>query len=377
MSSNRSEGGTAPRGGRRRPWVVWPALGLAVALGLTAWKLLPLLDRGRGQAFAADDGTPVPSGPCQAEKEKRRAKDKTVLLYYGDAGSGEPAQYAIGRRMARVCHERCCDAAVVAGDNIYPSGVTSADDPQFETKFERPFAPTVNAQGKPLHHYLSLGNHDARGNIQGEIDRTRKSTRWRMPSRYYQVPNLPSYLAVFALDTNDRSGPQGEQGRWLAQAACASKARWKFYLGHHPVVSLGAHGANKHTGYLLDVARRCGVTGYLAGHDHDLQHVAMAVGQGQRFEQFVSGGGTWRRDDVPICAAHRPGGDPNCQKAVSRIAGQVKAQGAVGPEVLFGDGALGFAVLEASEARLEMTYYDVDGRELYRWTQTPPAVAAE
>jgi acid phosphatase len=300
-----------------------------------------------------------------------------VLLYYGDAGSGAPAQYAVAKRMARVCHEVCCEAALVAGDNIYPSGVRNADDPQFESKFERPMAPTHDPKGGPLLHYLALGNHDARGNVQGEIDRSRKSPRWRMPARYYSVPNLPSYLTILAVDSNDRSGPDGEQARWLTQAACASKARWKFFLGHHPVVSLGGHGANRHMRYLLDISRRCGVTGYLAGHDHDLQHVGLSVGPNQRFEQFINGTGTYRRDDVPACLPGTVPTDPRCQRALRKLGDQVQAQGAIGADLQFTDPAHGFAVIEATERSLEMTFYDLEGKILYRHRQGPAAVAAE
>ncbi len=76
------------------------------------------------------------------------------FIAFGDAGDGGAAQYAVGRAVAEVCAVRGCDFALMLGDNFYPDGVTSADDPQFISKFERPYA----ALTVPV--YVALGNQD-------------------------------------------------------------------------------------------------------------------------------------------------------------------------------------------------------------------------
>ncbi|MGH8370725.1 MAG: metallophosphoesterase, partial [Gammaproteobacteria bacterium] len=55
------------------------------------------------------------------------------FVAFGDAGTGTARQAALGRAMARVCADRGCDLALELGDNFYPRGVLSSDDPQFQT----------------------------------------------------------------------------------------------------------------------------------------------------------------------------------------------------------------------------------------------------
>src|SRR5260221_14717850 len=61
------------------------------------------------------------------------------FIAFGDAGAGTGAQYAVAQAMKEVCAALGCDFAVMLGDNIYPDGVHSPRDLQFETKFEDPY----------------------------------------------------------------------------------------------------------------------------------------------------------------------------------------------------------------------------------------------
>src|SRR5690242_20330024 len=76
------------------------------------------------------------------------------FVAFGDAGAATGAQFAVAQAMADVCKARGCDFALELGDNIYPEGVRSADDPQFETKFETPY------EALKMPFYVALGNHD-------------------------------------------------------------------------------------------------------------------------------------------------------------------------------------------------------------------------
>ncbi|HBB75469.1 MAG TPA: hypothetical protein DC048_13595, partial [Planctomycetaceae bacterium] len=62
------------------------------------------------------------------------------------------------------------------------------------------------------------------------------------------------------------------------------RGRFTMVVGHHPVYSNGKHGD---TEYLIrdwaPLLERHKVHVYLAGHDHDLQHLEMA----ERFTSFV------------------------------------------------------------------------------------------
>lgn len=227
------------------------------------------------------------------------------FVAFGDAGTGGERQAAVGRAMARVCADRGCDLALELGDNFYPHGVSSATDPQFDSAFEQPYA-LLNV---PV--YVVLGNHDnskaggyGESNAQGDFQVQYRSSRWRMPARYYSF-GFPAdaaepFAEFFALDSNPltaysadpdpRWEPRAYAARqlaWLQQSLQASKAGWKIAFAHHPYLSNGLHGdAGRYETRPEDAATARGdlwkdlldksiceqhVDLYLAGHDHDLE----------------------------------------------------------------------------------------------------------
>ncbi len=263
-----------------------------------------------------------------------RAEARSVrFVAFGDAGTGSERQIAVGEAMGEVCRARGCDFALELGDNFYVSGVSSADDEQFQSKFEIPYV----SLEVPV--YVVLGNHDngfvgeGSDNSKGEhqVDyhylAGRSSEKWRMPARYYNfsapLGSSAPFAEFFALDSNPLTAtvsdplPQwnfasygAEQQAWLSDALEASQARWKIALGHHPYVSNGLHGnAGSYASVLVPIAERIpitpllpttallpitnllpitafgkpwkdlleaticrqGVDLFLAGHDHDLQ----------------------------------------------------------------------------------------------------------
>lgn len=245
------------------------------------------------------------------------------FVAFGDAGSGTGRQAALGRAMARVCADRGCDMALELGDNFYPRGVLSADDPQFQTAFEKPY----ELFNVPV--YAVLGNHDngttggegnnnARGNFQVQY----QSPKWRMPARYYNfgVPlgSSDPFAEFFALDSNPLAAyiadpnPQWEpkaygarQLAWLQQKVQASKASWKIAFAHHPYLSNGQHGnAGNYdsekpgegptaTGAPWKALVDQGVCAqhvdlYLSGHDHDLEWLKPVADCGHT--QFIVSG---------------------------------------------------------------------------------------
>lgn len=315
-------------------------LALAAALGLT-------LAACGGDSGSDGGATPQPNEPEEPETpvEPEPEPEPTVLervrfLTIGDSGSGSDGAYAVGQAMADICAvklgaendpERAgCDFVVGLGDNIYESGVTSVDDPQFEEKFELPFEPV------DLPFYLVLGNHDntayvggdGAGNARGEfqVDYTyfdgRLSDRWIMPDRYFQqdageTASGAPLVSLFALDSNPIAGGFADadldyayhtyginQLNWAVSAIGGSQAEFKIGLAHHPYLSNGTHGnAGNYDGVpsqILPVLAGdrwrafmeeavCDKTDFFfAGHDHDLQ-VLDAVPECGRTEFVVSG----------------------------------------------------------------------------------------
>jgi tartrate-resistant acid phosphatase type 5 len=244
----------------------------------------------------------------------------TRFIALGDAGTGEADQLAVAQGIARVCQERGCDFAVDLGDLIYPSGVDSADDPQFETKFELPYA------GLDFPFYMALGNHDNYGDAGGAggygldyeagnhmvdyAERTdRLSEKWRMPARHYTFtyPNVTFIvLDTNTLGFNDIPGSPNHSDEIRAQEAFAQQAvqdartPWVFAMGHHPYASNGPHGdAGSYDGVPTngDYSRTffeehlCGnIDAYFAGHDHNLQWLE-PVASCDGMELVISGGG--------------------------------------------------------------------------------------
>ena len=204
----------------------------------------------------------------------------------GDAGKGNAEQKQVADAIQAKCAASGCDFVQLLGDNIYDTGVSSVTDPQWQTKFEVPYANVT----QPF--WAVLGNHDNGGNGTGneqwkgdiEVAYSMTSTKWKMPSRYYvhQEPGVD----FFGLDTNagmfDQTATQkSDMSGWLTQ----STASWKIAFGHHPYKSNGPHGnAGSYEGLpFIPLINGSGVKSllettvcgkadvYICGHDHSRQ----------------------------------------------------------------------------------------------------------
>ncbi len=268
------------------------------------------------------------------------------FIAVGDTGSGNADQFAVAQAMELVCRVRGCDFVVMLGDNFYEDGVKDEYDPQFESKFERPY------QNLSVPFYVTLGNHDNSGDpvTQGvcELEPTgetclgpghwhsagdaevryhyredRTTDRWFMPARHYAV-DVPN-ATLLSLDTNtmmyagvqlgadSQEAAVREQGAWFDAAIANSTMPWKIAFGHHPYISNGAHGnaGNYESGRAGNEAGRqsiphpvsgfyvkefmethvCGQTDlYLSGHDHILSWLEPNAACGET-QFIVSGAG--------------------------------------------------------------------------------------
>jgi acid phosphatase len=208
----------------------------------------------------------------------------------GDYGfEDKPAQARVAQAMGRLGSKIELNFILTVGDNFQKAGVKSVDDPLWQKVFEKVYsAPCL----KQVPWYITLGNHDYNGNVQAEIDYTKKGGRWYLPARYYsfikKVDNTTT-AEFFVIDTNplidsyytkknlaNKVAGQDTtaQLKWLAKALSASQAQWKFVVGHHPLYSGGQHG-----GYvelqrkLQPLFEKYQVDAYFCGHDHTLQYL--------------------------------------------------------------------------------------------------------
>ena len=214
--------------------------------------------------------------------------EKLPFLIFGDWGRrGQRDQLDVAAQMGIAGAALHVPFVVSLGDNFYDYGVVSTDDPQWKESFENVYvAPSLQVPWNVI-----LGNHDYRGNCQAQIDYSSRSSRWRMPARYFSrtesIPGGKSILMVYTdtspflsayakdelMGVNVRSQDTASQLKWIDRTLAESRADWKIVLGHHPIYSGGEHGDTPELiESLLPLLKRHGVHVYFNGHDHDLQH---------------------------------------------------------------------------------------------------------
>jgi tartrate-resistant acid phosphatase type 5 len=272
-------------------------------------------------------------------RDPQRAVVTFVVL--GDMGDGGRVQTHVAQAMDDVCQREGCDFVLGLGDNIYPHGVTSVDDPAFQDKFEHPYA-SLHA----LDFWMILGNHDWKHLVTGaqaQIDYTLHSARWRLPHVHYALPGLPSWLHIYGVDTSLLEAGIGIFQLPAAQAALCGQPGWRLLFGHYPTRSAGAEGPRTSwfvRGTLEHLIRACAVHVYLAGHDHYQAHLDLGW-----YQEIIEGAGGAELGPLR-------GGTPQQR---------------------FGEATHGFAWVQVTAERLTLRFYDVQSTVRYAWESAAPS----
>jgi acid phosphatase len=198
--------------------------------------------------------------------------------------------------------------------------------------------------------YPTLGNHDYNGSPAAEVAYSKINSRWKLSANYYSFrekagkatvtfafadinPFIPSYykLPMPELKNQDTAAQFG----WLHKTLSAP-ADWKIMIGHQPLYSVGSHGSSnelikRFKPFLLET----GTDFYLAGHDHNLQHIVMP---GEPVHYIVSGGG-----GRGLYALKKTNLDP-----------------------LFADSSHGFLLMTIHSDRADLTFFSDKGDILYK-----------
>lgn len=259
------------------------------------------------------------------------------------------------------------DAFFLLGDNWYGALDGGANSARWKTNFEEMYPREV--YNCPA--YGVLGNHDYQrwpeSKVDSELAYARISgARWTMPDRWYtfEFPRKNPLITFVALDSNmphaAKSKPsdkpdkasrdftltpeeKDQQLAWLtAELERPRTTPYLAVLAHHPVYSNGPHG--DHPTLIADwdpLFRKHNVTLYLAGHDHDLQHIEF---EGHPTSFFLSGGGGADLYDFKTDPARR------------------------GP---YGQKVYGFSHLSVTAERLTLRHLDSEGRPVHAFTKTP------
>lgn len=241
----------------------------------------------------ANKGCTVSNAPTSAPLNVLKGASWDVkMAVIGDWGTGGSLQRKVGNSILLQHQELGGYTAVVStGDNIYPAGVASAGDQQWNSKFLKMYSKEL----LDLPWVAVLGNHDYRGNADAQVEFGKKHRNWIMPARYYTHvvgSDAGAAVTIVALDTQQlltRSEGWRDQLTWMQGALSEAKTRWKVVVGHHPARSYGYYGDQE---WLLKMIKphmdAGGVQAYLCGHDHDLQIIKHPT---DRFHCVVSGSG--------------------------------------------------------------------------------------
>jgi 3',5'-cyclic AMP phosphodiesterase CpdA len=213
----------------------------------------------------------------QADQLPIRA-DSVKFAVIGDTGTGDRAQYEVGRQLATARAAFPFELVIMLGDNMY--GRQGTDD--FVTKFERPYGSLLSAG---VLFYAALGNHDNQSN--------RFYPGFNMGGeRFYSYAKRN--VRFFVLDSNSLD-PQ--QLAWIDRTLAQSSEDWKICYFHHPLYSAARrHGSNVELRVTLEpLLVKHGVDVVFAGHDHVYERVKPQKG----VTHFVAGsGGKLRKGDV-------------------------------------------------------------------------------
>lgn len=225
----------------------------------------------------------------------------------GDWGrDGKFNQKEVGYVMGVANEKVNAEFITTVGDNFYENGVDNVEDKQWKTSFEDIYT----YKGDQIPWYVTLGNHDYKGNVQAQIDYSKVSTRWKMPARYYSfeknISKNKKVLFVF-LDTNPfedkylgknsnfsdlKEQNKQEQLDWLENTLKNSDAQWKIVFGHHPFYSFGVRSENDNSvkDQLEKIFIKYKVDSYITGHEHHLQYE-----EKNGIEYFITGAGSQLR----------------------------------------------------------------------------------
>lgn len=276
------------------------------------------------------------------------ARPRVRLFALGDTGTGELDQLQVAAAMERRClgQQSGEDFAgiLLLGDNFYSEGVLTVDDPQWQTKIEKPYGSPCLANGKI---WPVLGNHDYHQNPAAQIEYSKDHPRWQMPHRFYGV-NFGRLLAITAEDTNfpdicfsrTLCATDFLRSRLMAHGSDA-KVTWNIVMAHHPLSSASVKYPDRIWGHTLFfkslVCDHADV--YVSGHGHHMEHRRLADCPANL---FISGGG---------------GGD---------LYGVKEGM----PESQFVANQNGFLELLVDEKEIVATFVSKQGEEIYRTVMT-------
>lgn len=221
------------------------------------------------------------------------------FMAIGDWGrNGEYKQVDVAKQMGIWALNNPNNFTISVGDNFYPNGIISEQDPHFHYSFENVYT-AHSLQGD---WFVILGNHDHHGDPDAQIRYSKVSRRWNMPARYYSktidLGKDKGKALLVMIDTDpflfdEKKAYVTKQMEWLNRTlVTGADVKWKIVIGHHPYYTVGPRINNHDTltmrKNLTSIFEKHKVDVYLSGHDHSLQHLK----PDGYTHQFISGAGS-------------------------------------------------------------------------------------
>jgi len=284
------------------------------------------------------------------------------LLMIGDWGrdNSQDGQRAVAAGMVKYAPSIHPGALLLLGDSWYGALDGGVSSPRWKWQFEDMYP----ASAFPGPAYSVLGNHDYQrwpgSKVDDELAYARSGkSRFTMPAKWYtfEFPQHEPLVTFIALDSNmpKGAGPVStgrdftlsdeeriQQLAWFeAELKRPRTTPHLVVIAHHPVYSDGPHGDHKTLIRDWDpLLRKYNVPLYLAGHDHDLQHLEF---EGHPTSFFLSGGGGADLYDLKIQQSER------------------------GP---FAEKIFGFSHLEVNRESLTLRHLDANAQVLHAFTKS-------
>ena len=211
-------------------------------------------------------------------------QEDVSFLVVGDSGTGSKIQRKIALLMEGRCRRKRPEGILLLGDAVYPNGVTSVEDPQWQKKIFSMYTGDC-LRGVPI--FPVLGNHDYNGNVTSWIEMSDRNERWNFPSRHYSIV-VPGVVTIYAIDG---SYPVSIEKHGIPDFG-HSTTPWTIAMGHNPLQSASATGGG-HRGLSISSwlvkKRLCNqVDAYLAAHSHHLEYDYI---EECNMDQYISGAG--------------------------------------------------------------------------------------
>lgn len=313
-----------------------------------------------GDSLLACDGSAVSTTANAADTYEAGSANLLMVGDWGaDNGIANQASVAAGMQAFLKRRDLTPQALWMLGDNFY-GALKDTSDSRWQTQFEQMYPESIfNCPA-----YAIPGNHDyqvlpvAKYPIELAYAKQAK-TRWTMPSQWYsfQFPLVDPVMRVIALDSNMpyangttthesyytmTDTQRQQQVTYLEeQLAAPTTLPFTIVMGHHPLYSNGPHG--DHATLIQDwdpLFRKYNVHVYVAGHDHDMQHLEFA---GHPTSFFCSGGGGADLYNLKVQETQR---GPYSQKV------------------------FGFSHLSATSSRLTLRHLDASGNLLHSFQKS-------